>query len=113
MCRKSSTGHTINVPDEDLSVFIQPESAAAAAEPTIIQQESAAAAATAEPTVTISSEGDFLPRSIVVKNLIQHHRAQIEKFDTAIGSLITQLVINRDARDEHKQLLDELEKRAG
>jgi hypothetical protein len=77
MCRKSSTGYAITfdpVPDEDLSVFIQPESAAAAA--------------AAEPTITISSDGDFLPRGIVVKNLIKHHRAQIEKFDNAIGSLI-------------------------
>jgi uncharacterized membrane protein YkoI len=84
------------VPDEDLSVFIQPESVAAAA--------------AAEPTVTISSAGDFLPRSIVVKNLIQHHRAQIEKFDSAIDQLLDQLIINRTNRDEHRQLLKELEK---
>ena len=73
-------------------VFIRPESAAAAA---------------------ASCSDDFIPRSNVVKNLIKHHRAEIEKFDNAIGSLITQLYINRKARDEHKQLLYELEKRAG
>jgi hypothetical protein len=96
-----------------MSVFIQPDdsaAAAAAAEPTSIQQESAAAAAAAEPIVTISSDGDFLPRHIVVMNLLKHHRAEIEKFDNAIGTLMTQLYINRKASDEHKQLLDELEK---
>ena len=58
VCRRSGTARTTRaivepVPDEDLGVFIQTENAAAAA---------------AEPTNT--SSDDFLPRNIVVKNLI-------------------------------------------
>ncbi|MFM7988574.1 MAG: hypothetical protein ACKPKO_55605, partial [Candidatus Fonsibacter sp.] len=43
-----------------------------------------------------------------MKNLIKHHRAKIQEFDNAIGELIDQLLITRNKRDEHKQLLDEL-----
>ena len=89
-CRRSGTARTTRaivepVGDGDLGVFIQSENAAAAA---------------AEPTNT--SSDDFLPRHIVVKNLIKHHRVEMEKFDNAIGSLIDQLLINRNKRDEHK-----------
>ena len=34
----------------------------------------------------------------------------MEKFNNAIDQLIDQLLINRNKRDEHKQLLEELEK---
>ena len=81
------------VPDGDLGVFTQSENAAAVA---------------AEPTNT--SSDDFLPRHIVVKNLIKHHRVEMEKFNNAIDQLIDQLLINRNKRDEHKQHLKELEK---
>ncbi|MFM7978144.1 MAG: hypothetical protein ACKPKO_02415, partial [Candidatus Fonsibacter sp.] len=88
LCRSSSTARTaiIDPDSEDLSVFIQPENSAAAA-----------AAAVAE---TSSSSDDFLARHIVVENLIKHHRDSSEKFDNAIDSLLDQLLINRDKRNE-------------
>ncbi|MFM7990411.1 MAG: hypothetical protein ACKPKO_64950, partial [Candidatus Fonsibacter sp.] len=73
----------------DLSVFTQPSAAAAAAE-------------------TSSSSNDFLPRHIIVENLIKHHRNSIEKFDNSIDSLLDQLLINRDKRNEHNKILEEL-----
>ena len=77
--------------DGDVTVFIHPGNTT-----------------TTEPVA--SSSDDFVPRHIVVKNLIKHHRAEMDKFDNAIDQLIDQLLINRNKRDEHKQHLKELEK---
>jgi hypothetical protein len=89
ICRRSATRDQRRVvapPDDDsdvqpndesddgdnVGVFIQPD-------------DSAAAAAIPVPN---TSDDYFLPRSHVVKNLIQHHRAEIEKFDNAIDQLL-------------------------
>ncbi|MFM7978906.1 MAG: hypothetical protein ACKPKO_06280, partial [Candidatus Fonsibacter sp.] len=61
------------MPDEDLSVFIQPQNTAAAAP------------AAAE---TSSSSHNFIPRHVVVKNLIKHHQDRIEAFDKAIWGVL-------------------------
>ncbi|MFM7980099.1 MAG: hypothetical protein ACKPKO_12360, partial [Candidatus Fonsibacter sp.] len=68
------------VPDEDSSVFIQPENGVAVA----------AAAA--------SSSDEFIPRHVVIKILIKQHQDNIEKFDNEIGSLIDRLLMRRDCR---------------
>ncbi|MFM7985618.1 MAG: hypothetical protein ACKPKO_40530, partial [Candidatus Fonsibacter sp.] len=72
-----------------MSVFIQPEKAAAAA-------------------ATESSSNGIIPRHVIVKNLIKHHHDRIEEIDNETGSLIDQLLNNRKAREEHKLLSYEL-----
>ena len=86
----------------DLSVFIRPQNGAAVA--AAAEPENGVAAAAAAETITISSD-DFIPRRVVVENLIKHHQDKIEEFDNAIDRMIDQRLICRDRRDKHKELL--------
>ena len=54
------------------------------------------------------SNSYFIPRHIIGENLINHHRDMMERLDGTIGRLIDELLINRNARDEHKKILEEL-----
>ncbi|MFM7981135.1 MAG: hypothetical protein ACKPKO_17645, partial [Candidatus Fonsibacter sp.] len=74
LCRSSSTARTaiIDPDSEDLSVFIQPQNTAAAA---------------AEIN---TSDDDYIPRHIIVNNLIQLHQNKMDEHNKAIMELITQ-----------------------